>query len=348
MIMSVKFWVEGVGIPLVSSFGLLGNLISILIFQNRSQGLDLNPNFSQLLICLAVFDSLFLVFVNSIFSVSALMLPEQSYIQMQATPYLIPLASMALTGSVYSVLAITVERYISLNHINQRLWNGKFYICIIVLFSVTFNLVKFFELTLEIIDDPIYHEELDISENVMEEEENVPEYELKATWLRTHPIYYLSYYLIGNFLFMNLLPMVVLLVLNYSIYRTFTRLSQIQESTTTCQTGNLTMAGLLFSIVIVFICCHSPKLALNVFEGAQMIYFGSLVYWPEWANNLTYINHLMLVINSSINILIYAAKDAKFRRTLISILRCKKKEETLTDISLNNIYISEITNEDEV
>ena len=82
------------------------------------------------------------------------MLPEQSYIQMQAIPYLIPLANMALTGSVNSVLAITVERNISINHIHRRLLNGKFYICIIVLFPVTFNLVKFFELTLKIIDDP--------------------------------------------------------------------------------------------------------------------------------------------------------------------------------------------------
>lgn len=347
--MSVTFWVEGVGIPLVSSFGLLGNLISILIFLKRSQGLDLNPNFSQLLICLAVFDSLFLVFVNSIFSVSALMLPEQSYIQMQATPYLIPLASMALTGSVYSVLAITVERYISLNHINQRLWNGKFYICIIVLFSVTFNLVKFFDLTLEIVDDPTYHEEMDISENALEEEDTVPNYYLTATWLRTHPVYILSYILIGNFLFMHLLPMIILAVLNCSIYKTVIKFSQIQNQTTSKNhSGDLNMAGLLLSIVMVFVCCHSTKLALNVYEGVQIVHSESLISWPQWAENLSYFNHLLLVINSSINILIYTAKDAKFRNTLISIIRCKKRERTMTEISLNDIHNSELTKEDEI
>ena len=73
-----------------------------------------------------------------------------------------------------------------------------------------------------------------------------------------------------------------------------------------------------------------------------------MTYWPKWAETLSYFKHLMLLINSSINILIYAAKDAKFRRTLISILRGKKKEERMTAISLDNIYISEITNEDEV
>ena len=88
-----------------------------------------------------------------------------------------------------------------------------------------------------------------------------------------------------------------------------------------------TMVALLFSIVIVFLSCHSCKLVLNIYEAAQvdmilqtykvmsnlkisgqMVQYGKLLFWPNWADNLTRWNHLMLVINSSSNIIIYVAK----------------------------------------
>ena len=39
-----------------------------------------------------------------------------------------------------------------------------------------------------------------------------------------------------------------------------------------------------------------------------MVQYGTLLHWPPWADNLTRWNHLMLVINSSSNIIIYVAK----------------------------------------
>ena len=39
-----------------------------------------------------------------------------------------------------------------------------------------------------------------------------------------------------------------------------------------------------------------------------MVQYGTLLHWPPWAENLTRWNHLMLVINSSSNIIIYVAK----------------------------------------
>ena len=39
-----------------------------------------------------------------------------------------------------------------------------------------------------------------------------------------------------------------------------------------------------------------------------MVHYGTIQFWPVWADNLTRLNHLMLVVNSSINIIIYTAK----------------------------------------
>ena len=68
------------------------------------------------------------------------------------------------------------------------------------------------------------------------------------------------------------------------------------------------MATLLTSIVVVFLCCHSTKLVTNTYEAYQMIYYGELVIWPPWAEVLSRLNHFMLALNASINILIYVAK----------------------------------------
>ena len=44
---------------------------------------------------------------------------------------------------------------------------------------------------------------------------------------------------------------------------------------------------------------------------------GYLKEWPEWIQTLVHINHFALVVNSSINILIYACKDEKFLNVLL-------------------------------
>ena len=37
----------------------------------------------------------------------------------------------------------------------------------------------------------------------------------------------------------------------------------------------------------------------------QMIQYGNIIQWPPWAERLTRWNHVMLVTNSSFNIIIY-------------------------------------------
>jgi hypothetical protein len=56
---------------------------------------------------------------------------------------------IALTGSIYSTLAITVERYLTVCHpfytVSHR-WSATHYVAPIVTFSFLYNLPKFFEL----------------------------------------------------------------------------------------------------------------------------------------------------------------------------------------------------------
>ena len=59
---------------------------------------------------------------------------------------------------------------------------------------------------------------------------------------------------------------------------------------------------------------HRPSFFLSLF---QMAMHGELKHWPNWIETLVHINHFALVVNSSINILIYACKDEKFLNVLL-------------------------------
>ena len=91
---------------------------------------------------------------------------------------------------------------------------------------------------------------------------------------------------------MNLVPMVVLMVLNYLVYKIVAELvlqtlliafagnsmdalsafrsTLIHNSISKSHRRDTTMAALLFSIVIVFLLCHTTRLVLNIYEAIQV------------------------------------------------------------------------------
>jgi len=318
---------EGVAMPIVSIFGLFGNVVSCIILYNRHGSWNKNSSFTNLLICLAMFDSLFLVLANYLYAVPKIF-PVQPNFHNLCIPYLVPFTNIFLTGSVYTVVAITVERYATLRQCRSRVFTARVLVILIIIFAVCYNFIKFFELT---------------TEQVKVEEDGVDTYtyiELKPTWLRTHPLYSIGYIVVINFLVMSLTPLVVLGVLNFLIYKSLSKITQNQNS-------DSTMAALLFSIVIVFLCCHSPRLILNIYEGFQMLCYGTIRYWPEALDTLTKLNHLLLAINSSVNIVIYTAKDLKFRHALFLMFRCKKGSMETETLSMNKMS-EEMTKDDAI
>ena len=62
----VSWMVEGCLIPVVATFGLVGNIVSISILQDRS--LDMKATFREILIMLAVFDTIFVLSATISFS----------------------------------------------------------------------------------------------------------------------------------------------------------------------------------------------------------------------------------------------------------------------------------------
>lgn len=80
----------------------------ILIFRR----LDLQPFLRRLLVLLVVFDTIFLL--ATIFTYSLPILSKDFYDNAHPVvgpKFFIPITQIALTGSVYTTLAITIERY---------------------------------------------------------------------------------------------------------------------------------------------------------------------------------------------------------------------------------------------
>ena len=103
------FWFEGFFVPIVGTIGILGNILSILVLSRRE--LDLKASFKNLLITLCIFDMLFIVAVNMFYTLPIHFDYYETELIPYLTPFLLPFIHIVLTGSVYAVVAVAVERY---------------------------------------------------------------------------------------------------------------------------------------------------------------------------------------------------------------------------------------------
>merc|ERR1719483_1280686 len=77
---------------------------------------------------------------------------------------------------------------------------------------------------------------------------------------------------------------------------------------------------------MVFFCCHSLKFFLAFSKvhvtnkNNYCVTLGLSPYYPKWMHTVSYINHLMLVLNSSVNFIIYCLVGKKFRSILLRSL----------------------------
>jgi len=318
---TVAFLIEGILLPFLAAFGIIGNVLCVWIFNKKD--VELKPSFANLLKCLSIFDTIFLTCI--LFQYTLPTLSESYYVWVlpHITPYNLPVIHITLTGSVYSVVAVSVERFLTVCFPFRqcKMCNGLGYIIPIVVFSVLYNVVKFFELETIYLE---YEENIELGNGTNISTTVIYPW-INATQLRTHPQYSQYVVAILNFIIMGLLPVFLLSCLNFMIYQSISRATQTHNNISSAHRRDSTMARLLMAIVIVFFCCHSTKIIVNFYEALQMLRFGQISEHPSWVLLLIKVNHLLLAINSAVNILIYSYKDFKFRSLLMSSLKKKQR-----------------------
>ena len=288
----------------------------------QKKDVELKPSFANLLKCLSIFDSLFLACILLQYSVPSLWEYYLTWLLPHITPYTLPLIHITLTGSVYTVssisvlllltvllsqvVAVAVERFLTVCFPFQQchMYHGLGYILPIVLFSIIYNIPKFFEIETVYLE----HEEWGLDTNGTNSSTIIVYPWLNATALRRDPAYSKYVVFILNFVVMGLIPVLLLSVLNFFIYRSISRATASHNNISSAHRRDGTMARLLMAIVIVFLCCHSTKIIVNFYEALQMVQSGELTEHPAWVMLLVKVNHLLLTINSAANILIYSYK----------------------------------------
>ena len=292
MIETTEYFVEGVFLLIIGTFGIIGNISAIVVFIQKKQ-----KSFYGLMLSLAAFDLIFitaLIFTHGIPQLS----PEfkDTFQFNWNLIWVRGLGHIAMTGSIYFTMAITIERYVTVCHPFYRVshsWPTKRLVLFLVAFTILYNIPIFFELeTKKLVSG---------------------RYIVKPTRMRANQYYYQIYLMWLTLLLMSIGPFVLLVTLNALIVRELVRSANHLpvivvsgprlEHALNQRRREIVLAKVSLAIVFVFILCHSLKWISTVYE-----LFYPPTEWPPWVKIFFHFSRLALVFNSSVNFYIYLGK----------------------------------------
>ena len=104
------------------------------------------------------------------------------------------------------------------------------------------------------------------------------------------------------------------------------------------------LSKVLFAIIGLFIICHTLRVFLNFYEMIWInnilacIQAGAKREFPVWSHVVQEFSRFLLILNSSINFVIYCCFNAKFRNQLIKFKgtirkRLTSRNETVEQVS---------------
>lgn len=186
------FITEGVLLTTIATLGFLGNTLSVYVLIKPS----VPGIFSNLLTALATFDALFLVSAILTFGLPALSVEYKDHVFLTIFPISYGLSHTFRVGSVYSTLSVTLERFFAIvfpfkDFDNVKRWLIPFTTC----FAILYNIPKYFELQTAV-------------------DESTNQTVIVGTALRTNPHYRTFYVFWSKFLFIELFPYLLIVILN--------------------------------------------------------------------------------------------------------------------------------------
>ena len=312
-------------LPAIGLAGLLGNLGAILILLRP----EMKSTFHHTLITLAVTDILFVITLLVDSQRPDLNLDNQIFIMF--FPYVWnPAKNIVMTFETFLMMSITTERYLAIrNPLEHRFSRSRFspsihltvYILPALLASVLLNIPKFFETEL------VWVERVDASGVTV----HLMDY--KMTSLRHHPAYILYYTHWTRLLTTGVLPAIYLGLGNLLLVRALGQLEggrpvadidqsngmegrklRVHRVTNKTTSNSIKMKShMLIAIVVIYLVCSLPRLALNLTEYLLQDSLSRCPHPPYWFILLLGISSLCLTINSSINFLIYYSMGNMFK-----------------------------------
>ena len=354
----IEFIFEVVLLGIIGSLGILGNLAAIIMFAKKRD----KVNFHRILTMLIIFDNCLIFFNIIIFTIPHMNADYRMKTYAYVAPIIIPLAQITVTGSIYSTVVISIERYmISCKpfFVVSHKWSANSYIIPTIIFSIIYNLPKFFELK---------------TGNIIEDETNSTQYILEGTNLRFNHAYFFVYTIWMNFILMGVIPFMMITVLNsLTVHQVIKQMqyirgfgtpdrnqripddvksensrvpflaktarrincTKIKSPSQTDAFNELQLTIISTAISVVFIICHGIRWIPNIFELIQVShpdFTEDNFLWPLWVENTSIISHFLITLNSSINFYIYYA--SRLRETVTC---CRTKSRIYSNDSNQEI-----------
>ena len=311
-IFTFQFYTWGIVANIVSAYGIIGNILAIIVLSHR----QMRNSTSYYLISLAVYDILVLLLMSLFLAVPTIYLEKEiledyyfAYPYMH--PYVYPVALIAQTGTVYTTLAFTVERYIAvckpLHAANTcTMARTKRVILAIFVASVLYNIPRFFEYK------TTFMWRDDLNQTVAA---------IALTDIGSNQLFNEIYFIYAYLVIMFLMPFSSLTVLNILLIRAVNKARATRHSISSSSTKDTNLTVMLIVVINVFLGCQFPALVDNI----TVAIFGTEILQcsVEWVR-FTTISNLLVVINSAINFMLYCILSKRFRRVFLKIIRLKK------------------------
>jgi neuropeptide Y receptor type 1 len=147
--------------------------------------------------------------------------------------------------------------------------------------------------------------------------------------MRQSKIYFLVYKTICYFIFRAIGPLLTLIILNYKLIKALQEVRRRHEDLTRSGKHRENITLMLVVVVCVFIVCTLPDLFLRLIVAFRE-FFPHLtrgLQW-HWLSAMNAIANMLLVVNSSINFLIYCLIGKKFRKILTQMYACGRRAGT--------------------
>lgn len=323
LVKNYKFWCDGVLVLVVGLIGFVGNLLSLFVLSRPS----LRDVFHQLLFALACFDILYIVCGGINYTFRGF--NSESDVYTILLPYFFhPFSHIAMAGTIFMTLAITIERYLGLCHplLNPQSRKAWFYVVPVVFVSTLLNVPKFMEINLK------FGEDNKTTGELVPGTENVPN--VGPSNLRMSPDYIRGYLMWTRLFTTAVIPVTLLFFLNIMIIRdVLTSAKKVNRfGSARRQRKEINLSMVLLAIVFLFFLCHACRIILDIYEFSNMdklincpIKHRTGFRPPFLMHALMYISHFATILNSSLNFFVYCLVGHTFRRELCRTLGLKNR-----------------------
>ena len=308
------FVIEAVIMGILCMFGFTGNILSMIVLW-RDKSKTATP---FLLVSLEIADTLFLATVFILRVMTSMNtytgFPyNMKYVFPYIGTYVWPIALWATTGTIWITVLVTLNRFVSVcRPYEVTSWcsisQSRRQVIAIWIVAFLYNLPRFFEYHITPYTDSNTNQTFMAS---------------LPTALGKNKIYQILYGNVLYFLVMFLVPLVTLVILNCKLIkglrRTRHKRAQLLKTHNddTCSKSEEDITYMLIVVVLVFVVCQAPAILtqiLRVFLDKDHRGCPRFIFYYERLSDL------MVVLNSSMNFLIYCFCSEKFRRILVGVL----------------------------